>query len=315
MSFTNYLILTLSALFYYFNHFLIVCLYDKFPYHSTFIFYEYDKPIIMLIIFFIYLKTKKERFYRHQKFSLLSIVITGIINYILLIFFGKNRIDFRYYEWIIIIISFLISSLPYSILVYLEKLYMKYKYYSPLFISFYIGAICSIVSVIWLIICYIVGNECMLCGEIKYTCTLFIIISICTIINNAINFLLQIIIINNFTIVHFLMICSFGDIISIIFYIRKKIVDYDGRIEKMDIINISIKVLQVILCLIFLEIIELNFCGLNENLKKYIIRRSVFESKLIIDNFQEFDDDNNSNSDQNNSGPGSSGDNSASIYD
>ena len=83
----------------------------------------------------------------------------------------------------------------------------------------------------------------------------------------------------------------------------------------MDIINISIKVLQVILCLIFLEIIELNFCGLNENLKKYIIRRSVFESKLIIDNFQELDDDNNSNSEQNNSGTGSSGDNSASIYD
>ena len=35
--------------------------------------------------------------------------------------------------------------------------------------------------------------------------------------------------------------------------------------------------------LIYLEIIELNFCGLNENLRKYIIKRSEKESEPILE--------------------------------
>ena len=35
--------------------------------------------------------------------------------------------------------------------------------------------------------------------------------------------------------------------------------------------------------LIYLEIIELNFCGLNENLRKYIIKRSEKESEPTLE--------------------------------
>ena len=55
--------------------------------------------------------------------------------------------------------------------------------------------------------------------------------------------------------------------------------------------------------LVYLEIIELNFCKLNENLRRYIIDRSIKDYELnkidkITDNDKEEDEDaiNNSNS-------------------
>ena len=41
--------------------------------------------------------------------------------------------------------------------------------------------------------------------------------------------------------------------------------------------------IELIMILIFLEIIELNFCGLNKNLKKYIKLRALIESSLEIE--------------------------------
>ena len=44
--------------------------------------------------------------------------------------------------------------------------------------------------------------------------------------------------------------------------------------------------------LVFLEIIELNFCGLNENLKRNIEIRSYSESSFTIENeYEEFDNE------------------------
>jgi len=47
---------------------------------------------------------------------------------------------------------------------------------------------------------------------------------------------------------------------------------------------ISIFFIELLMVLIFLEFIELNFCGLNENLKSNIEKRSIFESSLINEN-------------------------------
>jgi len=44
--------------------------------------------------------------------------------------------------------------------------------------------------------------------------------------------------------------------------------------------------------LVFLEIIELNFCGLNENLKRNIEIRAYSESSLAIESeYEEFDNE------------------------
>ena len=43
--------------------------------------------------------------------------------------------------------------------------------------------------------------------------------------------------------------------------------------------------------LIFLELIEVKFCGLNKDIKKNIELRSITESTLIIDNDNKDEDD------------------------
>ena len=46
------------------------------------------------------------------------------------------------------------------------------------------------------------------------------------------------------------------------------------------IIRIFILIIEFVVGLIFLEFIELNFCGLNENLKRYIVIRALTDSKV-----------------------------------
>ena len=63
-----------------------------------------------------------------------------------------------------------------------------------------------------------------------------------------------------------------------------------GIAEK--IFLISSFVIELITILIFLEIIEINFCKLNKNLKKNIKSRSMIESSSIIE-CDDIEDDNN----------------------
>ena len=58
---------------------------------------------------------------------------------------------------------------------------------------------------------------------------------------------------------------------------------------------ISCFFIELIMILIFLEIIELNFCGLNKNLKKNIEFRSLNESSLEIKDYYNDEVDNESN--------------------
>jgi hypothetical protein len=64
--------------------------------------------------------------------------------------------------------------------------------------------------------------------------------------------------------------------------------------EKFIVFEIS-EALEFICCLIYLEILELRFCGLDKNLKKNITKRAETESAII--NFDDplYDQNNNSN--------------------
>ena len=50
----------------------------------------------------------------------------------------------------------------------------------------------------------------------------------------------------------------------------------------LEIIRLIIFIISIISCLIYLEIIELNFCNLDYNLKKNIIKREKEEKNLIL---------------------------------
>jgi len=58
------------------------------------------------------------------------------------------------------------------------------------------------------------------------------------------------------------------------------------------IIILSVTIIAIISGLIYLEIIELNFCDLNLNLKKNIYNRAKSEDKIILENMSDTDDEN-----------------------
>ena len=94
--------------------------------------------------------------------------------------------------------------------------------------------------------------------------------------NEGIGLLLINIIMNKFSFYHAL----------IPLLIAFNLIDFfdDKASEKESIISIISLVLEIIFILIFLEIIELNFCNLNKNIKRNIEERAINE---------EFDNENN----------------------
>ena len=73
-----------------------------------------------------------------------------------------------------------------------------------------------------------------------------------------------------------------------ILYFIENIIKNLGTFE--NIFLISSFFIELIMILFFLEIIEINVCGLNENLKRNIQSRGTIDSSLTIENY---DDDEN----------------------
>ena len=95
--------------------------------------------------------------------------------------------------------------------------------------------------------------------------------------------------INDFTVFHILLFYSIDIFVNdIISYFSK----YNNLVL---IISIVPFIIEIFLLSIFLEIIELNFCGLNFNLKKNIIIRSKVEiNGIYVTNLINEDEDSNS---------------------
>ena len=66
-------------------------------------------------------------------------------------------------------------------------------------------------------------------------------------------------------------------------FIIKKFIREVTRGEDNIFFLISTFSLELIMIFVFLEIIEINFCGLNENLKRNIELRALTESSLITE--------------------------------
>ena len=104
----------------------------------------------------------------------------------------------------------------------------------------------------------------------------------------AFEFFAKVITINSFTLFHYILIVDLGELISSIFDL---ISNFDIRYMINILITFPIEIFE---CLVFIETIELNFCGLNLNLKKSIIRRSVIEVNTIY-NIDEEDNEEEDN--------------------
>ena len=136
---------------------------------------------------------------------------------------------------------------------------MQYNYLSPSFMVFLIGLVFVIILLILLPI--FLNIDCgekikpLLC-EIQNTSTLDIILNVSiSIVTSFIEFLLYKII-NDFTLFHFPLIFSSELFMNDVFDL---IINYNNTELILSIITFSINTLFI---LVFLEIIELNFCDL-----------------------------------------------------
>ena len=232
--------------------------------------------ILFLLIFFRVFH--KILFYKHQYISLIIIILTGLARFFRVFenFFhvrGK-KIDFLTLGFIILL------PLIDSVKIYIIQKYMKYNYYSPYFILFLIGIIYLIISLIILIIFKNINCSTDVCKSLS---------EINIDANKAVNYILIIFYglfyglehfikfytMYTFSAFHYILISTFGEIIKFGY----KMILHFNTIDL--IVNIITYFLEIIAVLVFIETIELNFCGLNMNLKKNIIFRADNELYLI----------------------------------
>lgn len=211
----------------------------------------------------------KTSFYRHQYFSLFLLISMGLFKYLIQILLIEN-IKFDY----LLLISILIFPLFHSIFFFIAEKYTKHKYFSPFFIIFIIGVIFTIIGIIMLIICLNIDFEEKESIQILFQKIdvnfYYIIFFIIYCIIRAILFFMKFQAIYNFTIFHFFLYNSFFEFVSIII---NMILDYNS----LRFILIIACLIEMFAMLVFIEIIELNFCFLNLNLRKNIIFRASSE--------------------------------------
>jgi len=241
---------------------------------------QYYFVILLLLIIFSYL-IYRIRFYKHQIISISFIILLSIIRYTI-----KLNIvaSFNILNIFLELISTFFESI---IIVYIKGL-MEYKFFSPFKICYVFGAINSIIIIILSAIFFFLydNNDCYFNG--KETCYLdnlfkkfsefgflsFVSMFLYSIIYGIIKMLFCYII-NKYTIFHIFL-----------FIQNREFTNYIYKEHNMPVISFIIMpisyILEFFMILVFLEIIELNFWGLNENVKRKIKDRADDEMRLSL---------------------------------
>ena len=160
------------------------------------------------------------------------------------------------------------------------KILMEFKYFSPFQCCYLFGIVNTpLILILYFIVSYIPCNNKFFCGEKEYfdniyslfdklnfnECFFLILECIC----EGIGLLTMNMIMNKYTAYHALI--PYHSTLCII-----NLIDRQTEIAEI-IISFTCLILEIIFILIFLEIIELNFCNLNENLKRKIEERAINE--------------------------------------
>ena len=173
---------------------------------------------------------------------------------------------------------------------------MKYYYISPFNIFFLIGIIYFPISLV-LFLAFIFSNInceglyfCNALTEKKNISGFAIAMYILKSFLNSIAFFVILLVIYNYSVFYIIVLFSFENAIYNILGLVK---NYTNGELITFVITFPIEILSLF---IFLEMIELNFCGLNTNLERNIIKRAKIEKNSILD-FIEEDDSSETNQD------------------
>ena len=292
----------------------ILCFFD---FRELFI-WSFDSFSMVIIMNFFYPK----KMYRHQLCSMIFIII--FCSTLLIIASIIKREEYNKEENIyenrgivkclLLMVYFIFITSLNSFDRIKIKPVMDYKFISPYKILFFIGIFGFVLNIIALIIFVIIDGKCenqnIFCygdiskyfSEIKKSDLDIIFIEIISsffyIFFYALSLACEFLIIKNLD-------SFFVLIADIIYFEIERIIGYEEA--KKDLIKfIIIQVAEIIAlmsCLIYLEVIELRFCGLNHNLRKNISLRGINDTNEIMSNLnnikitndEDSDDEDNNN--------------------
>ena len=247
--------------------------------------YDYNEKyffVEILIWFFFPSIFLKLTFYKHQYTAIIIITIIGLIKTSISSFINKS---FDYKTLILEIIIYTLNGIIYG---YLKGL-MEYKLFSPYKCCYAIGLINSIFLIImYFIVTYAPCNLEILCEEEEHLDNVYslfeninykeILILMSYSLLCGIDAVLINSIMNNLTLYHILIVFHIEQFIN-------KIVYLEDKIER--IATISYFIAELIFILVFLEIIEINCCKLNKDLKRNIEERAILEAKSANSSIEE----------------------------
>ena len=232
---------------------------------------EYYNSLNIFYLYLIFRFKYKTKFYKCHILSIFILVLLLLVTYFVKLFVF-TKISFDFPEDLICFIPLIIFPLSDSYLNYFLKYIMMHYYFSPYFVCFLMGIIYVFLSLLLLIIFLNIdcGNSivCRAISEINNISGYGIILYIFKSILYSLSFYLRLLVMNDYTLFHIIVLFIFVMFVSNIANLIIVDFTYIGLI--MMIIAFLIEFFFV--CVLF-EIIELNFCGLNHNLRMNIITR------------------------------------------
>lgn len=232
-----------------------------------------NKSLKIIYLFILSKLIDKSNFYKHQYLSLVIIALMGIIRFIMNAL--ELNYEFKFPDFLLPLFFLFLFPFIESSIFFIIKHYMENKYYTPFFICFIMGIIISVISFIMFLIftniacgqsrvCEILSQKTIISENIAY-----VILIIESIINSLLLFI-EILTINHFTIFHLMLLHG---IINLIL----NIINFQNKNYYQQIIIIITFIIEIFAILVFVEMIILNFCGLNFNIKNNIIFRAEDE--------------------------------------
>lgn len=258
----------------------------------------YNFAILLFIVIFAYFLYKM-KIYKHQIYSLLIIIILGLFRYFLKIFhyYGLERLGNLIFD---IFLQF-IAAIFESLIIIFSKALMEIKYFSPYKVCYIFGFINTTIIIILLIIfSFIKSNTKSWFFSLNYKGYYYLdninsIINIygykliglffCSVFYSLLKLFFNFTI-SRFTVYHVFLLLQNKEVTS---NLCKELTTKKGYIF-VSMLLIS-HLIEFFVILVFLEIIELKFCNLDQNLKKYIKNRADLETRESLE-YIENDNDN-----------------------
>ena len=248
-----------------------------------------DYFFIEYLVIFLLPKLGKEVYYKHQYISFFVLILIEIIKNIY--FFIKK--SYKEYNIISIILN-IIYSIFYAIYYIYIKGLMKYKYISPYKCNYMIGIInVPIIILLYFIISFTpLGNN-NKDNEYYYDNIFEFFKDFRNIeAKTAIKLISLPFVFGMYAFIYIKIIYDYSIfhmyIPFLIQYFIENVIKNFELLEKVFLISSFF--IELIMILVFLEIIEINYCGLNKNLKRNIQSRGKIDSSLAIENDDDDDE-------------------------